>query len=642
MATRFIATSTPEVFINSFFEFTINYTDPDAPPGNLVTRVYDQNAVDYRNSGQSVDIDLERSRQDGGFAEADNLIDFGDISGTFFDDVIRASDLVEDGVELIQIDFDEPFFEVGFRVINNPGQNDIEGLAGNDIIEGRGGGDFIDGGTGIDTASYESSPSAVAVTVNNPATTTFAASGGDAQGDVLFSIENLVGSRFGDTLTGASNSNILAGGLGSDIIDGAGGIDTVDYSRDRFFDAGTTAAHVVVRLGDNSANGTGAEFIQGPPPDNFSVLVSIDTLRNIENVIGAVGNDDIRGNNQNNVLDGREGADILDGGIGDDTLIGGAGSDTASFVSRDGANPQVSQITLGLNGADGSARFSNNIGTFEIDVLRGIENVTGSNLAETITGNGVPNTLAGRGGNDTVNGGAGNDTYDFRGTRLGSDRFFDESGTDRVLVTSFNDITSSVRLGNDLLVTLTTGSFQVVNHFLGRPIENIVASGQTLVLATGTIGGSASGIITGTDTGELLDGGGGDDLLFGNRGRDHLLGGEGNDVLDGGRGADILDGGTGNDTLDGGRGPDVFVFTPEAGAGDDVIRNFENSDTIDLSAFATTFRDLDDDKDRRLEDGEGDGTITIQIDHGDTLFLFAEGSIRVADVVGLQWHDFIF
>ena len=41
-------------------------------------------------------------------------------------------------------------------------------------------------------------------------------------------------------------------------------------------------------------------------------------------------------------------------------------------------------------------------------------------------------------------------------------------------------------------------------------------------------------------------------------------------------------------------------------------------------------------------DGEGDGTIAIQIDHGDTLFLFAEGSIRVEGVVGLQWHDFVF
>ena len=38
-------------------------------------------------------------------------------------------------------------------------------------------------------------------------------------------------------------------------------------------------------------------------------------------------------------------------------------------------------------------------------MLRGIENVTGSNLAETINGNAQDNILAGRGGSDTVNGG---------------------------------------------------------------------------------------------------------------------------------------------------------------------------------------------------------------------------------------------
>ena len=74
-------------------------------------------------------------------------------------------------------------------------------------------------------------------------------------------------------------------------------------------------------------------------------------------------------------------------------------------------------------------------------MLRGIENVTGSNRIETINGNEQDNTLAGRGGNDTVNGGAGNDTYDFTGGGLGTDTFFDESGTsDRVLINSFNDI----------------------------------------------------------------------------------------------------------------------------------------------------------------------------------------------------------
>ena len=90
------------------------------------------------------------------------------------------------------------------------------------------------------------------------------------------------------------------------------------------------------------------------------------------------------------------------------------------------------------------------IGTVETDVLRGLENVTGSNRSETINGNEQDNILdgrggddiiAGRGGNDTVNGGDGNDTYDFTGGGLDIDRFFDQSGTsDRVVIDSFSQI----------------------------------------------------------------------------------------------------------------------------------------------------------------------------------------------------------
>ena len=83
-----------------------------------------------------------------------------------------------------------------------------------------------------------------------------------------------------------------------------------------------------------------------------------------------------------------------------------------------------------------------------------------------------------------------------------------------------------------------TGSFTVVDHFAGHAIENIVAGSQTVVLATGTIGGNASGLIAGSNKSETLDGRGGDDLLYGNDGHDKLIGGEGNDRLDAGKGDD--------------------------------------------------------------------------------------------------------
>ena len=88
-------------------------------------------------------------------------------------------------------------------------------------------------------------------------TQTQIASGADATGDTLNSIEGLVGSRFNDILTGNSLDNVLAGGLGSDTLDGKGGTDTVDYSNDHFFRSGDTAAQVVVHLGLSNARHRG-------------------------------------------------------------------------------------------------------------------------------------------------------------------------------------------------------------------------------------------------------------------------------------------------------------------------------------------------------------------------------------------------
>jgi hypothetical protein len=58
-------------------------------------------------------------------------------------------------------------------VFHDPGNNRLNGMGGNDILEGRRGADTLDGGTGNDSASYESSPAGVWVSVNDPATGAF-------------------------------------------------------------------------------------------------------------------------------------------------------------------------------------------------------------------------------------------------------------------------------------------------------------------------------------------------------------------------------------------------------------------------------------------------------------------------------------
>jgi Ca2+-binding RTX toxin-like protein len=102
----------------------------------------------------------------------------------------------------------------------NGGANSITGNSANNVLAGLGGGDALDGGLGMDTASYAMSPAGVTVNLASGIT-----SGGDAQGDTLFSIENLTGSAFADILTGNTGNNRIMGGGGSDILSGGAGAD---------------------------------------------------------------------------------------------------------------------------------------------------------------------------------------------------------------------------------------------------------------------------------------------------------------------------------------------------------------------------------------------------------------------------------
>jgi Ca2+-binding RTX toxin-like protein len=223
------------------------------------------------------------------------------------------------------------------------GVDTLNGGGGNDYLNGGTGllllGDIITGGDGMDTAGYTGSAAGVTVTLTlNGAGVGLA---GDALGDVLTSIENLVGSDFADTLTGDNLANVLIGLAGNDSLDGGGGndtliggagadtligrdgIDTADYS--------TSSQAVRVNLSRTFQNGGDAAG---------------DGLTFIENVTGSASDDNLRGNNSNNVLTGGGGNDVLNGGNGNDTLIGGSGDDR--FLIADAGN----DVYIGGLGAD--------------------------------------------------------------------------------------------------------------------------------------------------------------------------------------------------------------------------------------------------------------------------------------------------
>ena len=126
------------------------------------------------------------------------------------------------------------------------GADTLLGGTGNDFLIGGPGDDFLDGGGGFDISSYEDASSGVTVDLTTPSN-----SRGAAAGDVLISIEGVVGSRYGDILRGDANANYLRGGDGNDSLQGGAGDDTLQGGRgfDKMI-GGTGADRFLFAAGD--------------------------------------------------------------------------------------------------------------------------------------------------------------------------------------------------------------------------------------------------------------------------------------------------------------------------------------------------------------------------------------------------------
>ena len=154
------------------------------------------------------------------------------------------------------------------------GQNDFRGLGDFDwFVSSEGGRERYFGGNGFDTVTYFNAASGIVASLSNGATVngqeTGFGDGGVARGDLYFEIENLVGSRFADRLTGSSernqlnglegddfifgqgNTDYMKGGAGNDVIDGGDGADYALFS-------GNSADYTLTRAG-NEVTVTGAD-----------------------------------------------------------------------------------------------------------------------------------------------------------------------------------------------------------------------------------------------------------------------------------------------------------------------------------------------------------------------------------------------
>jgi Ca2+-binding RTX toxin-like protein len=224
------------------------------------------------------------------------------------------------------------------RLLGGGGADKLLGETGDDVLEGGSGADYLSGGAGSDTASYTRSTQGLTINL-----TTGSASGGEATGDTLVSIENILGSQLADQMTGSTFANALAGNSGNDVLKGLAGNDVLD---------------------------------------------------------GGIGNDELYGGDDDDALAGGDGDDKLYGGAGDDVLRPGAGEDLVDggggYNAVDYSDAGGGIFLLLESGTAGGAAFG--------DTLANVQKVVGSAFNDVIaaSGSGAPETIDGGAGDDTL------------------------------------------------------------------------------------------------------------------------------------------------------------------------------------------------------------------------------------------------
>jgi Ca2+-binding RTX toxin-like protein len=415
-------------------------------------------------------------------------------------------------------------------------------------------------------------------------------------------------------------------------------------------------------------------------------------------IMGSKGNDTLRGGLKNDTLLGGSGDDVLDGGAGADLMVGGDGFDTADYSSRvnsvtvnfdnlanDGETNEDDNVqTDAVIGGSGNDDFiidpqdtghdihggpgtdivdygllavqPQDFNTISLDDVQNdgvngldnihsdVEDIYGSNFADSIVGDAADNVILGNGGDDELHGGDGNDTLS---GGAGQDTMFGDAGDDFFINGNAstpsdpdndeihggtgenfdqadpfdfvvnqpgdqtqNDFDSVDRSGNSqplsaklqfapkaapavktlgvaslLTITGTSKADKIVIN-QNDTVISYVLNGVATTVPSSTVSSIAVDCQGGNDTVVMSKGDGTNAVrvptsVSGGNGNDQLKGGLNNDTLGGGNGNDLLVGNDGNDSLVGGLGSDNLI----GGNGDDfMVGDTSSSDTLGFGA----------------------------------------------------------
>ena len=496
-------------------------------------------------------------------------------------------------------------------------------LIGNDAantLEGGASGDLIDGGGGSDTASYRSSAAGVDIDLSRLGTRP--PTGGDAQGDTLVSIENLIGSAHDDRLVAAS-------GIGGATLEGLHGRDTLygGDSHDRIR-GGLGADQLFGNEGNDTLHGAdsnliangGFEVVANPTIKADGWTAYIDPLEGWGH-IGGEGHELFTAGSGARPSEGRFGIDLEGNQINTNATIVQVVSraeegvlyrlafDVQKISEAALARLEVywggAKLTWGSEAA-GYIDPTTTLATWYIDVVGGaggpgqknqliFAEVGGGDTHGTLLDNvrmyRVEQGLAKEADADPIN-----DGDDLFTPGTGSDAVFGDGGNDTV---TFDDLGDGADhfdggAGNDLLVMdwsrQTVGIRYYGLNFFNSPeigvaefYRNGPLGDQFLwfkqVEQFHLIGGSGFDSLRGGELSDTLIGNDGDDTLFGGGGADDLRGGEGFDRaflrLSGGTGVALdlkaLQAGGTVTLADGTRLTSIEAVSLEAGDGDDML-----------------------------------------------------------------------